>query len=201
MKHCPRCKVILPLADFSVSITKRLGVECYCKVCKRAQTAEVNAARKIHDPNAAARFWPKIAKGPGPEDCWLWTASLRPDGYADFWFMGRTELVHRVSWALDGRELPVLPLQLDHTCRKRNCVNPAHLRVVTPRINSVENNDSPFAVNARRTHCSKCGNPLSGENIVRLAVPTSVGTPTVTRKCLTCCPGAVNDPRRVFEAA
>lgn len=67
--------------------------------------------------------------------------------------MGRT---HRIVWQIVNG--PIADgMVLDHTCRNRKCLNVEHLRVVTPYINSVENNDSPLAVHARKTHCPKCG--------------------------------------------
>lgn len=36
-----------------------------------------------------------------------------------------------MAWELAGLNLPERPLQLDHRCRVRHCVNPEHLRIVT----------------------------------------------------------------------
>ena len=69
------------------------------------------------------RFWSKVdANG----DCWLWTASIRRDGYGAFRLNGRTKYAHRLAWEAligpipDGR-------QIDHLCRARRCVNPDHM--------------------------------------------------------------------------
>jgi hypothetical protein len=43
---------------------------------------------------------------------------------------------------------------IDHTCRNRKCVNPRHLRVVTPTVNGLENNSNPWAINKAKTHCN-----------------------------------------------
>jgi hypothetical protein len=62
--------------------------------------------------------------------CWLWTASTDPKGYAQFDFRTRNTRGHRFVYeALVGR----IPegLDLDHLCRVRRCVNPAHLEPVT----------------------------------------------------------------------
>lgn len=48
---------------------------------------------------------------------------------------------------------------VDHHCGIRACVNPSHLRLQTPRQNSLENSRSAAAVNARKTHCAH-GHPL-----------------------------------------
>lgn len=52
---------------------------------------------------------------------------------------------------------------IDHICRARNCVNPAHLQVCTNRENILRG-VGPTAINARKTHCPN-GHPLSWDNI------------------------------------
>ena len=42
---------------------------------------------------------------------------------------------------------------LDHVCRTPNCVNPAHLRVVTRRQNNLENSLGVGAMNAAKHFC------------------------------------------------
>jgi len=32
-----------------------------------------------------ARFWSKVVKGPGPEDCWIWVGAIGDDGYGRYW--------------------------------------------------------------------------------------------------------------------
>jgi hypothetical protein len=75
---------------------------------------------------------------------------------------------------------------VDHLCRVRMCCNPAHLRLVTPRQNSLENNSSPFARNANLTHCPKCGSELAGDNVRWKPCRGPMGTPMATRICLVC---------------
>lgn len=43
-------------------------------------------------------------------------------------------------------------LELDHTCRRNNCINPFHLEAVTGRENVLKGNGIA-AINARKTHC------------------------------------------------
>lgn len=98
--------------------------------------------------------------------CWLWTGpTLRGYGRSRARIDGkmRSVSVHRAAWIF--RHGPVASgMVLDHLCRNRACANPDHLRVVTPRINSIENSVSPIAVNAQKSHCIY-GHPFSGENL------------------------------------
>jgi hypothetical protein len=91
-------------------------------------------------------------------DCWLWTARIAPDGYAFVSAWGRTMPAHRAAYlALVG---PILEgLQIDHLCRVRHCVNPAHLEPVTPRENLLRSESA----NARKTHCPQ-GHPYDEAN-------------------------------------
>lgn len=77
------------------------------------------------------RFWDKVKK---TETCWLWTAALSLDGYGRFQLDGGPRLAHRVAYQLQVGPIPE-GLQLDHLCRVRNCVNPAHLEPVSHQEN------------------------------------------------------------------
>lgn len=61
-----------------------------------------------------------------PDDCWPWLGCLTRDGYGKF----RSRMAHRVSYEHFVGAVPQ-ELSLDHLCRNRVCVNPAHLEPVT----------------------------------------------------------------------
>lgn len=94
--------------------------------------------------------------------CWLWTATKSRTGYANISVGRKTSLAHRVSFELYRGKIPD-GLELDHLCRVRHCVNPAHLEPVTCKVNLLRG-VSFSAVNAVKTHCVH-GHELSAENL------------------------------------
>lgn len=95
---------------------------------------------------AVERFWAKVERR-GPDECWPWLAGT-DRGWGVF---GRKrdgrwvkDYAHRIAYELAHGRPPVDTI--DHLCRNRACVNPAHLE------------DVPQGENARRacaaiTHC------------------------------------------------
>lgn len=77
------------------------------------------------------RWLPLIAsKINATTSCWLWTASVKENGYAQYNANGKNWNAHRLVYLLSGRDIPA-GLELDHLCRVRHCVNPEHLEPVT----------------------------------------------------------------------
>lgn len=64
--------------------------------------------------------------------CWLWTGSVSGDDYAQWWKhdLDHGRHVHLVIWEVFNGPLEK-GKQLDHLCRFKLCVNPAHLEPVT----------------------------------------------------------------------
>lgn len=63
--------------------------------------------------------------------CWYWTGSVSPRGYGSVYdrSIGRRQPAHRAVYRAAITEPPP-GLDLDHLCRVRCCVNPAHLEPV-----------------------------------------------------------------------
>jgi len=74
-------------------------------------------------------------------------------------------LVHRYIWEAENGPIPE-DMMIDHMCRNRACCNVDHLRVVTSRINAIENSLSTSAKNAAKTHCLR-GHELTEANTCR----------------------------------
>lgn len=93
------------------------------------------------------------------ETCWLWTGSIRPNGYGKLTTPDATLSAHRAVYEMVRGPIPP-GLDLDHLCRVRHCVNPAHLEPVTRRENLLRGATIP-AAHASREQCRK-GHPLDG---------------------------------------
>lgn len=112
----------------------------------------------------AERFWEKVHR---TDDCWLWTAALDAKGYGFFRGEPISTRAHRVAYTLTVGPIPK-GLELDHLCRNRACVNPAHLEPVVHREN-VLRGDAGLArarLESAKTHCPQ-GHPYDDINTYR----------------------------------
>lgn len=138
-------------------------------------------ARKGGDPHApdqiqgddAARLRSHTATN--ENGCWVWQGSLNPKGYGSCRLGKRTALAHRASYMVFVGPIPD-GLTIDHLCRNRSCINPAHLEAVTHRENLLRGH-TVTAANAAKTHCVH-GHEFTPEN-------TYLG-PTGSRACRVC---------------
>jgi hypothetical protein len=94
--------------------------------------------------------------------CHEWQGFRDTRGYGRTRLMGKRQLVHRIVWEHKNGPVPE-GLELDHLCRNTRCCNPEHLRAVTSTVNVLAG-DNPCALNARKTHCPKCGSEYDAVN-------------------------------------
>jgi hypothetical protein len=106
-------------------------------------------AVKVLTVDSAERFWSKVEQS---GDCWLWTGG-KSRGYGQFWWDGQMRPAHRVSFTARVGEIAA-GLELDHLCRNRACVNPAHLEPVSGLENWARG-ESPTVENVRKEACPK----------------------------------------------
>jgi HNH endonuclease len=83
--------------------------------------------------------------------CWLWLGYLNSDGYARS--SGQWQYVHRRIYEFFSGPIPEA-LELDHLCRTRCCVNPAHLQPV-PHIENIKRGNSHQTQFKAQTHCKR----------------------------------------------
>lgn len=71
------------------------------------------------------RFWHYTKK---TDTCWLFRSWIKNPRHHTFMYQGKRHLAHRYSYELHIGPIPQ-GYEVDHACRVKNCVNPAHLRL------------------------------------------------------------------------
>lgn len=130
----------------------------------------VAAPPALGDDRLPQRFWAKVRIA--ASGCWEWTAQTGHHGYARYTVDGRSQAAHRVAYSTLVGSIPG-GLVIDHLCRVRHCVNPAHLEPVTNEenlrrgVSSVSRlgvQTGMAVINGAKTHCPK-GHPYDGANL------------------------------------
>lgn len=115
---------------------------------------------------ALERFWAKVDKTP---ECWLWTGPTAGQGRYGMFYVGggrqnqHREYAHRWSYELLVGPIPD-GMEIDHLCRNRLCVNPAHLEPVKHAENHRRRagiKHGPYNVGETCKH----GHPRTPENV------------------------------------
>lgn len=112
--------------------------------------------------------------------CMPWPGVVSVNGYGRIRVDGKWVGIHRIMYEFFRGPIPS-GMVIDHLCRNRSCVNPAHLEVVTAEENTLRG-VSFSAANAKKSECVR-GHPLSGEN---LRIRTSGRNGRTERECLAC---------------
>lgn len=126
--------------------------------------AQAMRSKEDHMPKKSIppseRFWQFVLPEPN-SGCWLWMAAWDKHGYGLFTgYPKRLWRAHRFAYELIVGPIPT-GLTIDHLCRVKCCVNPAHMEPVTASVN-VKRAD-PGAHGRSKTHCPR-GHEYTAEN-------------------------------------
>jgi len=121
--------------EFIKRLSRRSGY-CECGCGGTTPIAKVTNTRKGYVAGIANRFVKghrlkrlnvsKMYEVEEKTGCWIWKGYVDPGGYG---MVGRKR-VHCIFYEKYKGAIP-LGLEIDHLCRNRSCVNPAHLEAVT----------------------------------------------------------------------
>lgn len=153
-----------------IRVTKKL---CSVDGCERDTLARgwcgmhyqrwVNGDPSLTPPSPTTptdRFWNLTREAHG---CIIWVGHTTKRGYGRFYTGGAVYSAHRWVWEQKNGPVPD-GMQLDHFfCDTPRCVNPEHVRPVSPRENTLRSN-SRAAINRSKTHCNY-GHELARDNL------------------------------------
>lgn len=136
------------------------------------------------------RFWRRVDRR-DPSGCWVWRSKIDRYGYGRYQrrIEGKTRdwIAHRLAYQLLVGPIPD-GLVLDHICRVRKCVNPAHLEPVTNQENIRRGRGyrgKPMRkVNERGVPVCVNGHEVIGDNLRLRHNPKSPALPI--RDCVAC---------------
>lgn len=122
------------------------------------------------DNLALLLYGPTVRMG----ECLVRPVNLHRTGYSYLAQGGVSHKAHRLSWEYANGEMVPEHLTIDHLCRNRACINPAHLQAV------------PNEENARRRHGWKDGRCAHGHDLTAEGAVVQWGKGRQFQRCRAC---------------
>lgn len=94
-----------------------------------------------------------------PSGCWLWLGYTDKNGYARL----NGQNAHRVFYETHVGPVPE-GFDVDHLCKRRNCVNPAHLEAVS-EVENLRRQTRTVTFEAKHFEICREGHPMEGDNL------------------------------------
>ena len=110
-------------------------------------------------------------------DCLVWQGTKRSNGYGVTVYLGKQTTTHRVMYALHFGGITEV-MEVDHTCNRRDCINPEHLQAVTHQEN--------MRLGALRRKSCKAGHEWNERNTYVKEVKRKQGGTRMQRYCRVC---------------
>jgi hypothetical protein len=139
-----------------------LAIDALAQAFARTITGELGkAGARIRPPPRVAalepqriekRFWSYVDKN-GPDGCWLWRGTAR-QGYGIFRVRNREVKAHRYAYELCVGPIPADMIVM-HSCDRRNCQNPEHLRPGTHAQNAADKVAKGRQMQGERHPCAR----------------------------------------------
>lgn len=136
-------------------------------------------AEETIDIYTVARFFSKVVVLK-KKQCWEWKGYVSPNGYGLFSYKNIPRSAHSMSYIIHNG-IYDKSLWIDHMCMNRKCVNPTHLRLVTPQISCTENTNGAARKNKDKKECPH-GHPYDGFNLKMKKKPDG----SYQRRCRIC---------------
>ena len=94
--------------------------------------------------------------------CWLWQGYVNADGYARL----DSQNAHRLFFLHHGGEIPE-GWDVDHLCKRRNCVNPGHLEAVPEIVNIRRAKRRHVTIDGQSIRICREGHLVRGQNMAK----------------------------------
>jgi hypothetical protein len=124
MKWCRACKKEKPLDEFHKHKLAPDGLRYECRDCRNQAHEQYRRSRGVPKRPILGRL---LALSKREDDCVRWAGAHNPGGYGTL----GSRLAHRAVAQAAGIALPPEGYDFHHKCRTHDCVNLAHIQILS----------------------------------------------------------------------